>query len=740
MGEQRRRMGITSKKVIIILAAFLGIAVVILGGARMNAVKMEKQLQKNLEDVAKQNAEILEARVSAQYRLLEALAKELDGVTADGIEEKLASFRVFMEDFNIKRFAFCFPDGTTYSTDGSVQNLSYREFYQRGMQGKASITGVLDDALRAEATPVNVLTIPVYDSKNEICGVFGLAYDTEAFNRSLQIESFDGKGYSCIISGDGEIMAQVGQERFQLSQNLFGDILAGEDKNEEAAGLLRSAMEQGAENGGRFYLPEKSCYYCVPADLMDGSVHWYILTIVPGEILTERMQPIQLNQYRTILLVGLLIALSAMVILALVRESNEELLRYAYVDPLTRASNARKFFMDMEARGNREGYLLLMGITNFNNINIVAGEGTTDIMISGVWEIISGALRREELAGHVRDDLFLLFLTDTDEQSLIDRMEEISGQIKNKARTLLVYGIRAEYGIYKLKKGESAESAYSRARIAKDYAAKDAETHYAVYNERNRVKAQQEKRLEESFPAALEQQEFEVWYQPKFGAADGTMVGSEALVRWRRRDGKLIPPGDFIPLFERNGMILKLDEYMFRTVCRQQKRWLDEGKKVCPVSINISRATLYGTEIKHRYAQILQECGIDAKYIQLEVTETVLQGLDDVDGILNKFRKMGIKVLMDDFGAGASSLATLSTQCFDTLKLDKSLIDHIGSRDGETLLSHIIRMGQQMGFHITAEGVESENQVEFLKHLKCDDIQGFFFSKPLPKAEYEAML
>lgn len=733
-------MGITSKKVIIILAAFLGIAVVILGGARINAIKMEKQLQKNLEDVAKQNAEILSARVSAQYRLLESLTKELEEVTPDTIEATLDSFEVFMEDFHIKRFAFCFSDGTTYSTDGNVENLSYREFYLRGMQGKASITGTLDDALKVESASVNVLTVPVYDKTNEVCGVFGLAYDTEAFNQSLQIESFDGRGYSCIISESGEIMAQVGQERFRLGQNLFGDILAGGKENEKEAGRLRAAMGQKAGSGGSFCLPEKSYYYCVPADLMDGSVHWYILTIVPGEILTERMQPIQLNQYRTILLVGLLIALSAMLMLAFVRENNKELLRYAYVDPLTQASNARKFFLDMETGGSREGYLLLMGITNFNNVNIVAGEGTTDIMIGGVWEIIRDALRKEELAGHVRDDLFLLFLTDTDEQSVIDRMEEISGQIKKKARTLLVYGIRAEYGIYRMKKGESAESAYSKAQIAKDSAAKDAESHYAVYNEQNRVKAQQEKRLEESFPAALEHQEFEVWYQPKFSASDGTVVGSEALVRWRRKDGKLIPPGDFIPLFERNGMILKLDEYMFRTVCRQQKKWLDEGKKVCPVSINVSRATLYGTEIKHSYARILQECGIDPQYIQLEVTETVLQGLGDVDGILNKFRKMGIKVLMDDFGSGASSLATLSTQCFDTLKLDKSLIDHIGSQDGETLLYHIIRMGQQMGFHITAEGVESESQVEFLRHLNCDDIQGFFFSRPLPRAEYEAML
>lgn len=217
-------------------------------------------------------------------------------------------------------------------------------------------------------------------------------------------------------------------------------------------------------------------------------------------------------------------------------------------------------------------------------------------------------------------------------------------------------------------------------------------------------------------------------------------MGSEALVRWRRYNGEMISPGEFIPLFERNGMIMKLDEYMFRSVCRQQKRWLEEGKKIYPVSINISRATLYGEGVEQRYAQIMEEVGIRPEYIQLEVTETVIQGHSNVNEILKRFRDMGIKILMDDFGTGASSLATLSTQCFDILKLDKSLIDHIGNKDGETLLYHIIKMGQQMGLYITAEGVEKEEQFAFLHNMKCDDIQGYYFSRPLPKTEYEAML
>lgn len=738
--EKLNRKKTTPKKVLVVLAALIGIVFVVLRGAYVSGDEMEKQLQQNLQDVAKQNAEILYARIGAQYKLLTSLAKELDDVTEDTIEAKLEHFEIFMDDFHLKRFAFCFPGGMTYSTDGGVEDLSYREFYKRGMEGAASITGILTDALTVDDTQVNVITVPVYGGDGKVSGVFGLAYDTMAFNESLQIESFGGKGYSCIISEDGEIMAQVGEDKFKLSQNIFDDVLKEDERNEEVIVQLQEILEQEKEGSGVLYLAEKSYYYCVPVNLMDGNVHWYILTVIPDEVLVSRMRPIQINQYETSLLVGILIAVGAMFMLFVVQDNNKELMRYAYVDPLTQAANSMKFCTDMEIREKREGYLIMMGITNFSNINIVAGEDATDLMIQETWKIISSSLQKDELAGHVRDDLFLLFFTDTKEQDMLERMENISAKIKEKARVLRVYGIGAEYGVYQIAEDESIESAYSKVRIAKDFAEKKAETPYAFYSEIDRAKAQHEKHLEERFPRALAQEEFEVWYQPKYSAQDCTVVGSEALVRWRRYNGEMISPGEFIPLFERNGMIMKLDEYMFRSVCRQQKRWLEEGKKIYPVSINISRATLYGEGVEQRYAQIMEEVGIQPEYIQLEVTETVIQGHSNVNKILKRFRDMGIKILMDDFGTGASSLATLSTQCFDILKLDKSLIDHIGNKDGETLLYYIIKMGQQMGLYITAEGVEKEEQFAFLHNMKCDDIQGYYFSRPLPKTEYETML
>jgi len=167
---------------------------------------------------------------------------------------------------------------------------------------------------------------------------------------------------------------------------------------------------------------------------------------------------------------------------------------------------------------------------------------------------------------------------------------------------------------------------------------------------------------------------------------------------------------------------------------------LDTGKKTYPVSVNISRVSLYFDRIVERYESILKETGLDVKYVQLEITESATVDNVDIGGLIERFHEVGFQMLLDDFGSGYWALSSLNTMRFDTLKLDKSLIDYIGDTRGEKLLKYITRLGQSLGFRITAEGVETAAQVEFLKHLKCDDIQGYFYSKPLPMQEYEALV
>lgn len=728
-------------KIVMIFFVLISVLVTAWGGAYANEREMKKQLQQNLADVATQNAMVLYSKIQTNYELLQSLARELEGVTEEDIKEKLSHFEVFLEELHLKRFAYCFFDGTTYATDGaSGIDLSYREFYQSGMQGSGSITGILSDALQSEHSQVNVMTIPIYGEEDTPSAVFGVAYDTEKFNENLLIDSFDGQGFNCVVNEAGAIMAVKENEHLNMGESLIDKLLAVDEQNAECAELLQEKMQTMEPCGGTLYLEGQHYYSAVPVTLMGGSVTWYVITLVPAEILQERLLPIQTNQYKTSIGIGVLIAVAATVLFAYYKAQHKKIISYAYEDSLTKSANFVKFCIDMEQRKYNGGFLVTMDIANFNNIAIVAGEAASDKMILQTWEIIHSSLCGAELAGRIKDDVFLMFLYASDRESLLERLERISMQITEKAKEFSVYGIQAGYGIHRISEEETIETAYSKAKLAREYATTKPEQNYAFYSEVDRQQTQIEKQLEEQFPDALANREFKVWYQPKYSVEDGTIVGSEALVRWQKEDGEMISPGKFIPLFERNGMILKLDEYMFRAVCEQQKSWMEQGRKIYPVSINISRTSLYRMDLEKSYGAILQEFGIRPEYIQLEVTETAIEQMKDICEILNRFRRMGIKILMDDFGTGYSSLATLSAQCFDVLKIDKSLIDQIGNKDGETLLYHVIQMGQQLGLYITAEGVEQESQVSFLKQLYCDDIQGYYFSKPLPVAEFEKKL
>ena len=210
------------------------------------------------------------------------------------------------------------------------------------------------------------------------------------------------------------------------------------------------------------------------------------------------------------------------------------------------------------------------------------------------------------------------------------------------------------------------------------------------------------------------------------------MVGAEALVRWKMDDGSFISPGEFIPIFERDGLIVQLDEYVFREVCEQMSRWRESGVTLFPVSVNLSRASLHEEGTVEKYTRIIEEYDIPKEYVPLEITESATIYSREIEGLMDNLKRKGFALHMDDFGSGVSSLASINILPFDVVKLDKGLIDLIGDRSGDELVRHTIELSHFNEMTVVAEGVETENQLELLKKLNCDTIQGYFFSPPVP--------
>ena len=485
---------------------------------------------------------------------------------------------------------------------------------------------------------------------------------------------------------------------------------------------------------------EASLYYYMPLKIEESGETWYVVTAVSESVLTSRMQVVMdaINSLMVIILA--VISVSVGVYIYSWRKSKKELMTLAYQDPVTLGDNFVAFKERAKSKKDGVGWLIAMDVTDFKLINSTCGVKKGDEVLRVIWEIFETETGENELAAHVNADRFILFWMDENQENIKQRLEHVIRKIEEIPERLEIPNLFPVFGIFHTIVLDEIDPLYGNAVQAKHQIKGRRDRHYIFYDELNHESIQENRELEEHFETALENEEFEIWYQPKYSAHSRKLVGAEALVRWRRADGALIPPLKFIPLFERNGNIIRLDEYVFRAVCRQQKEWQKQGQKMLPVSVNISRVSLYYSSVVEKYESIIRSFDLDSKYIQLEITESATIDNNEIFNLLEQFHTAGFKILLDDFGSGYSSLAALNRMHFDTIKLDKSLVDYIGDDNGEKLLNSITKLAQSFGMEITAEGVETVEQLMFLCNLDCDDIQGYYFSRPLPVKEYEECL
>ena len=241
--------------------------------------------------------------------------------------------------------------------------------------------------------------------------------------------------------------------------------------------------------------------------------------------------------------------------------------------------------------------------------------------------------------------------------------------------------------------------------------------------------------LSEKFEGALADGDIEVWFQPIMDAQTGSIFGAEALSRWKM-DGEYISPSVFVSVLEETGQVSELDRNVFRKACEYQKQRLEDGKELFPISVNMSVVSVMQENVVDDYTDIFSEYALPQGCISIEVTETLDTDKNTVAAVVDGFRKAGFKLEIDDFGAGYASYANLSLLEYDVLKVDKSIIDGIGNERGEVLLKEILRLADELGMETIAEGVETEDQVEFLRENGCSAIQGYYYSKALPQEDF----
>lgn len=277
-----------------------------------------------------------------------------------------------------------------------------------------------------------------------------------------------------------------------------------------------------------------------------------------------------------------------------------------------------------------------------------------------------------------------------------------------------------------------------RAMVASKTTKGDVMRFCAFYDEQYREDMLRISEIEHDMHKALEERQFQMYLQPKFRLDTEALCGAEVLARWLHPSKGIIPPVDFIPLFEKNGFILKLDEYMWEEACKTLRSWIDEGREPIPLSVNISRYHINHNNLEDVLMGLVKKYDIKPEYLHLEITESLfLDNPEELNRVLERLKKQGFFLEVDDFGSGYSSLNLIRNISVDTIKIDKDFLDsEIASEKGQIVVNHTIDMAKDLRLQVIAEGVETKAHVDFLKKSRCDIAQGYYFAKPMPLDEF----
>ena len=375
-------------------------------------------------------------------------------------------------------------------------------------------------------------------------------------------------------------------------------------------------------------------------------------------------------------------------------------------------------------------------IAKFKAVNEVYGIDAGDEILSYISDSLGSYCNENEPYARLGSDVFMALITYNDKSDIIKFIRELEKGIKDYKGMKYSFS----FGVYMITdKSQLLRFMVDRATIARNSVKGNAIDNIGFYNEELKQSIMLRKSIEDKMHSSLEKGQFKMYLQPKYDIKTDKIIGSEALIRWEQEDGSLMQPNDFIPIFEQNGFIVKIDEYMWEQACINISRRLKIGKRTVPISVNVSRLHLSDNEYLYKLNSLCERYDIDKKYIELEITETI-ENVNSNEAI-KAAKAEGYKLLMDDFGSGYSSLGTLKSTPFDVLKIDtKFLSSSMSSERGKKIIEHIISMSKDIHLEVIAEGVETQEQAEFLKDCGCDAAQGFYYSRPVPPEVLGAML
>ena len=427
----------------------------------------------------------------------------------------------------------------------------------------------------------------------------------------------------------------------------------------------------------------------------------------------------------------------------------EEKLNYIKnYDSLTGISTLHRFKKQVkeviENNPDKRYVIVNTDFDKFKYINDAIGYDAGDDLLRAFAEFITKESVMNLCCCRVYSDDFLALFEFVDEETIVDYIEMMSARFSDNVKKKYVnVNLTISSGASAIDKDNpDIMATIDNANAARKYAKESNDNCCIFFNDKMREKIRVEFEIISNMEKALAFNEFKVYFQPKVSLESGNMVGAEALVRWVKSDGGIMPPDKFIPLFEKNGFVVNLDFFVYEQVCMSLREWIDKGINVVPISVNVSRIHLYDSSFVGKFMEVVDKYKLPYELIELELTESMfLDNTNVAITIMRQFRELGFKVSIDDFGAGYSSLNLLKEMTSDVLKLDKEFFGRGElQKEEQIIVSSIVNMAKQLDMKVLSEGVETVDQMNFLKGIACDMAQGYLFAKPMPKENFEVIM
>lgn len=603
-------------------------------------------------------------------------------------------------------------------------------------QGESAVSRVYEDARTGEK--VFSYAVPVYQG-DEITGVLTAKDSIEAFEDILDDKTaMNGYGYVHMIGKEGKFLIR---SKNKVVNRRVESIFDGNYITEAEKEKIREAIDNDESVFSKFrYQGTAYQIYLNPIGL-NG---WYLFCV-------DTMQGVNAPIYQMInvtraIFIGVL-CLSVFLLIygyRMLRKNHKQLIKLAYYDPLTGAYNTVRFMQEMkDALSGPEKYsVCVLNIHQFKFINEIFGRAQGDKLLCHISQVLKESVNLGEYFCRDTGDFFWMILKGQNEEAIRERLYEMMEKISRFSLSQHHnYQIMIYCGVAVRRDDSSAEMMMTHAMFALQTAKGTDRNNVWFYDVELHKQETLQNYIESHMHQALKDKEFRMFLQPKMDMRTGELAGAEALVRWIPKDGTIIYPNQFIPLFESNGFCSSLDMYMVENVCRKIREWIDAGITPVPVSVNQSKLLFYEEDYVENLCSILERYKVPGELITLEILEGLAAGnIDELNKKIDQLKVKGFRISMDDFGSGYSSFNTLGKLHIDELKMDRVFLSAITGKEDERqkiIMAQVVDLAKKLRISTVAEGVETKENEALIRALGCSYGQGYYYSRPVDEEEFD---